>query len=44
MSNNRQGIPLAHAAREVHRVGLQTATCGLRGTGADGVDGAGGEG
>jgi len=37
-------VPLAHAARAVHRLGLQTAAKGLRGARKDGLGGAGGEG
>jgi len=42
--DDRQSVPLAHAAREVHRVGLQAVASGLRGAEADGADGVGGEG
>jgi len=43
MSHESQVIPLAHAARTVHRLGLQAAARGLRGARTDGVGGAGSE-
>jgi hypothetical protein len=43
VSTSEQGVPLAHAARAVHRVGLQAAASRLCAAGADGIEGAGGD-